>query len=1072
MPTCPNPACRHPVGGKITVCPNCGTAVPPLTRVADYALLRCVADTRTAAIYQARRDGTSEKVCLRLYNADVILTDEQAEALRRRFDALRELPSERFIHTLDFGRDDATGCWYRITPWLADVQAWGDFKSQALAGDGDRKRQWVALALEMADSFRELHQRGRIIPDFTLDDCLLYRTADGAPHVRLDATLASCLGPGSGREKVRDRHPDFAPGCTLSEQSDVWTFGAILVSMLAGNAALADFAGTMDAINAERRPAAVHPKLGQLLRQMVDVDPAERPRDMKSVCARLREFGPAEIAEWNALERDPWKYGRLVRRVALVAAAAVAVAAALTVVLYQRLGHRLTGEIASVQNDVNKVREDSDVAVSAMATLTRDGRGFVDPQAREAVSNLLAQISASAPDPEQRAQTVLARYSHAVAFVLTESWFEIDGKRKTMSLSSGTAFLVTADGYLLSNRHVVAPWLSDEVAESADRLTAQLRQAGKPFRFGVTYRLWFDGDEAFRPRLTAATAQGRGDIADAYRVDTAYSSDGGKRRVRVAGVMPRPADPAALLSSTLGDDVAVLKIDEMPANAVPIPLRAGPPPPRGAGLLALGYPHGRDAIPGTRAEACCSRGTVSGTPDDVITTDADLHPGNSGGPVLDLDGYAVGIASALFASGGNAETGMGRVLPSETARAFLDAVRAGKAAWNGLPEIAFEPEIRAACKAAENGDWDAARTLVKIEGVSAIPDAALLASVFSMDKTGFTSEGRLALKQVCAMVPNVPISALLLYWDAWRRDLPPTERPYRTALLEAEWFSPFEPYGQVARLLEGGVSFAQAESCAESPAELALLQWAAATAAARGGRRNEAAERFRDGLRAAQADDVLLRNLLAASLWFECGLRPVDLTRKPLRETPVAAKETDADALVKAFRAALRQETATALESAVEQSARFEPLERAFGALRDGNWSRASKAVGLYFQTPHRESANTLGMGLLRCQLLGLTGDAAAERQALDSFRKETKNIWYGRIADCLLGRCDPETLFTSVQGKRPETLTLAIALGLQAESRKDTARALEYYRTALDTSQANWLEYRLALARRTALGK
>jgi hypothetical protein len=406
--------------------------------------------------------------------------------------------------------------------------------------------------------------------------------------------------------------------------------------------------------------------------------------------------------------------------------------------------------------------------------------------------------------------------------------------------------------------------------------------------------------------------------------------------------------------------------------------------------------------------------------------------------VLDLDGYAIGIASGLFSSGNSVETSMGRVLPIDTARCFLITARVGRPTWDGLLEAAFEPELQAAVKAAESGEWVNARALATVKGVSANPDVSLKAAVYSMDKSGFTAEGRAALERVTAMSPEFPFAALLNYWDAWRRGVPEAERPCRLELLEAEWWSPFEPYGYVARLLDGEVDIDQAIVGAESAVELTLYHWAAGTAAARGGDRKRAAARLREGLAICPSDDALTRDLLAASLWFECGERPRSVAGNVSTNTPP----------------------------------RFRPMEESFDALASGDWSKAASAIDRHFETPRRESANTLGLGLFRCQLKGVAGDAAAERQALQRYRREIRNAWYRRIADCLLGDADPDAVLASVAGKRPETITLTVALGLQAEGRKDIMRALDHYRAALDTGQTNWLEYRVALARREALIK
>ena len=403
-----------------------------------------------------------------------------------------------------------------------------------------------------------------------------------------------------------------------------------------------------------------------------------------------------------------------------------------------------------------------------------------------------------------------------------------------------------------------------------------------------------------------------------------------------------------------------------------------------------------------------------------------------------VSGYAVGIASALLSADGRMETSMGRILPIETARRFLDDMRTGRPAWDGLLESAFEPELLAARNAATQGDWETARALVETPGVLANPDAALKAAVFSMHEEGFTAEGRAALERVSAMAPHFPFAALLRHWDAWRRGVPPDERPCRQDLLQAAWWSPFEPYGQVARLLERPDGLEPLARGAETPMEWALYHWAAGTAAAKKGDRERAAELLQTGLRGCLDDDSHVRDLLAASLWFECGKR---------------------------HRIAFDRD-------APKRAMRFQDLDDASATLISGDWEKARKALERHFKTPRRESANTLGLGLMLGQAKGLAGDAEGERKSLQEFRREIRNPWYRTIADCLLGDADADATLATVAGKRPETLTLALALGLQAEGRGEIPRALDYYRAALDTGQINWLEYQIAQARRDALGK
>jgi putative serine protease PepD len=69
---------------------------------------------------------------------------------------------------------------------------------------------------------------------------------------------------------------------------------------------------------------------------------------------------------------------------------------------------------------------------------------------------------------------------------------------------------------------------------------------------------------------------------------------------------------------------------------------------------------------------------------DAIQTDAELNPGNSGGPLLNTDGEVIGVNAQVYgasqtASGeANGGTGLGFAIPSSTVKRVLAAVREGR----------------------------------------------------------------------------------------------------------------------------------------------------------------------------------------------------------------------------------------------------------------------------------------------------------------------------------------------------------------------------------------------------------
>lgn len=103
-----------------------------------------------------------------------------------------------------------------------------------------------------------------------------------------------------------------------------------------------------------------------------------------------------------------------------------------------------------------------------------------------------------------------------------------------------------------------------------------------------------------------------------------------------------------VIGTDLYTDIAVIKVDNVPEYANPLPL-ASSPPRRGEPVAALGNPLG--------LEGSITQGIVSGvnrsmrtesnfTIPDTVQTDAGIDRGNSGGPLVTLNGEVVGVNRA------------------------------------------------------------------------------------------------------------------------------------------------------------------------------------------------------------------------------------------------------------------------------------------------------------------------------------------------------------------------------------------------------------------------------------------
>jgi S1-C subfamily serine protease len=106
---------------------------------------------------------------------------------------------------------------------------------------------------------------------------------------------------------------------------------------------------------------------------------------------------------------------------------------------------------------------------------------------------------------------------------------------------------------------------------------------------------------------------------------------------------------ASIVGRDVYSDLAVISVSEKPAEATPLPI-IDQPKPVGTEVAAIGNPFGltgsftTGVISGRNRTVSIPGRTFSIA--DGVQTDAALNPGNSGGPLVTLDGEVVGVISA------------------------------------------------------------------------------------------------------------------------------------------------------------------------------------------------------------------------------------------------------------------------------------------------------------------------------------------------------------------------------------------------------------------------------------------
>lgn len=172
-------------------------------------------------------------------------------------------------------------------------------------------------------------------------------------------------------------------------------------------------------------------------------------------------------------------------------------------------------------------------------------------------------------------------------------------ERKYKSRGQGSGFIISDDGYIITNNHVV---------EGADKVTVKL-------------------------------------------VD--------KREFE-----------AEVIGTDPGTDIAVIKIendDELPY----IELGDSDELEVGEWVLAIGNPFGLSHTVTAGIVSAKGRNRLGITEyEDFIQTDAAINRGNSGGPLIDLDGKVIGVNSAIVGGGSGGFVGIGFAIPVNMAKAI------------------------------------------------------------------------------------------------------------------------------------------------------------------------------------------------------------------------------------------------------------------------------------------------------------------------------------------------------------------------------------------------------------------
>ncbi len=370
-----------------------------------------------------------------------------------------------------------------------------------------------------------------------------------------------------------------------------------------------------------------------ILRMLVRVAAADNEISRREH-GRLRDvaerLGVEELTFQNLVAEALSRAGFRARSVARYRRVILATLLLASVLWWNQRRGREESEDSNARNRVEFADRLADIEVKASELARLEARKAARSEVRKGVDPRLDT------NLTRRFQEILDRKKNTFVFLYTYGTLVSNsssrGKRKTRDFgATGTGFVVSPDGHVATNKHVVEPWKFDP------ELLALVERGWTVDAKSLVRVAWLaesrvmDDHRRILSRTGFASSRGTLEVV-------AVTPDAWRPRTSVVAPRRHQGGPA---------DLAVLSIEtNSPRECLPLEVDVSHLRPLDP-VMVCGFPLGFAIFESGIARFAPTIGSLRKV-DANLFVSASVHPGNSGGPILDERGRVIAVTAARW----------------------------------------------------------------------------------------------------------------------------------------------------------------------------------------------------------------------------------------------------------------------------------------------------------------------------------------------------------------------------------------------------------------------------------------